>query len=135
MSEILEYSVDLKNAEAPVPLPVGQYPFEIRGAELKAANAKGNRVLALNLYIAPESYRVDFTEGNPDGTTVTYNRLVFKDDVVSRFQMRKFLEAVGAKLSNKVDPNTLIGLTGTVEIANEEWEGVPRATATKIIAK
>jgi hypothetical protein len=48
--------------------------------------------------------------------------------------MRQFLERVGAPLSNRVDLNSLIGLTATVEITHQEYEGEQRAQIARILA-
>jgi len=135
MSEasIIEFSEDLSNAEAPAPLPEQDYPFEIRAAEKKQSN-KGNDYLALTLFIAPESYPVDFTDGDPDGSSLSYNRVQLEDNQRNRYRLRKFLEAVGAPLSSKIDLNGLVGLTGTVTVKHEEYEGETRAVAAKISA-
>jgi len=130
---VFEYSVDLNNAEAPVPLPAGLYPFEVRQATVKTSS-KGNKYIALNLHISPDAYPADFTDGSQDGTIVSFNRLVYDDSVQGRYRMKKARQALGAKLSNKVDVNELMGLTGTVQIEVETYEGEPRAQATKIVA-
>jgi hypothetical protein len=127
-----EYSQSLADAEAPVPLPKGPYPFEIKKAELKKSKS-GNTILNVSCFIEPDNYPVDFTEGHPDGTTLIFGRLVVRDDAQSRYQMRKFLESVGAPLSSKLDPNDLIGRTGTLEVDHDTWEGVLRATIAKIL--
>lgn len=130
---IIEFSEDLSNAEAPAPLPKSDYPFEVRSAE-KKTSAKGNEFASIVLFIAPEAYPADFTEGNEDGTMLTYNRLMLSDTPQNRYRVRKFLEAVGAKTGKKLDLNDLIGLNGIVSVDHEMYEGENRAVAKKILA-
>jgi hypothetical protein len=93
----------------------------------------GNSVGA-GVRIHSESYPADYTEGDPDGTELHYNRLQTDDTGRNRFRMRQFLERVGAPLSNRVDLNSLIGLTATVEITHQEYEGEQRAQIARILA-
>lgn len=113
---MIEFSQDLNNVVAPDPLPPGVYPAEIIGATEKVSGSTGNRYLNVVFRINSESYPADYTDGDPDGIEIHYNLLQLNDNGRNRFRMKKFLERVGAPLSNSVDPNTLIGLTATVEI-------------------
>jgi len=130
---IIEFSEDLSNAEQPEPLPKGQYPFEIRAAERKTSG-KGNEYAEINLFIDPETYPADYTEGNEDGTILVYRRLQLTDNPQGRYRIRKFLEAVGGKLGKKMDLNDLVGLNGIVEVDHEMFEGENRAVAKRILA-
>jgi hypothetical protein len=130
---IIEYSEDISNAEAPAPLPPGDYPAEIRGAEIKTSQ-KGNEYVAVTFFIAPESYPADFTEGDADGMTLSYNRIVVDDSPRGRHRMRKFCEAIGASTSAKLDVNDWIGNTAVVSVAQSEYEGETRAEIAKVIA-
>jgi uncharacterized protein DUF669 len=132
-TSLMEFSSDLSTAEAPPPLPVGEYPASIVKAEIKDS-AKGNKYLALMFRIEPESYPADFIDGNPEGETLSYNRVVLQDNPQGRYRMRKFLESVGGTLSTRVDPNELMGLTATVGIVHGKWEGETRAEIAKVLA-
>lgn len=133
MSEsIIEYSVDLNEQNAPEPLPARDYPAEIRAAERKVSKTSGNEYPAIKFFIAPENYPADFTEGNPNGEVLDYNRLSLADTPQARYRMRKFLEAIGGPLGKSLDLNALVGLTATVTIDHEEFEGVKRAVITKV---
>jgi hypothetical protein len=130
---IMEFSSDLNDAEAPPPLPAGEYPASIVKAEIKLSG-KGNNYLALMFRIDPESYPADFQDGNPDGETLTYNRVALQDTPQGRYRVRKFMESVGATLGRTVDPNELMGLTATVGVTHGSWEGETRAEIAKVIA-
>jgi hypothetical protein len=45
-----------------------------------------------------------------------------------------FLEKCGGPLGRTVDLNALIGLTATVEITHQEYEGEQRAQIARILA-
>lgn len=128
---LLEFSQDLNDAVAPSPIPAGEYPATIVKAEVKTSQG-GNRYLALQFRVEPDAYPADFTDGNPEGELISYNRLMIEDSGRGRWRMRKFLEAVGASLGRSVDPNELIGLAANIGITHGSWEGEARAEISKI---
>jgi len=130
---IFEFTVDLQEQEAPVPLPPGEYPAEITQAENRVSGNTGNVYCAITFRIAPENYPADYTEGDPDGTTLTYNRLLLADKPRERHRLRKFLESVGAKLGRSFDPNDLIGLHATVVIEHRQFEGEDQAQISRVM--
>jgi hypothetical protein len=132
-SSILEFSEDIASAEAPVPLPVGDYPAEIRAAERKTSG-KGNDYGSVQFFIAPEAYPADYTEGEPDGMVLTYNRVSLADTPAGRHRMRKFVEAIGAPGGTKIDMNDWIGRTATVSVVHDTYEGETRAAIAKVVA-
>lgn len=131
---IMEFSQDLSTQEAPPPLPAGTYPAEIISAAFKVSATSGNTYCAIQFKISPDSYPADFTEGDPDGTTLSYNRLVMEDSPQARWRLRKFLEAVGGRLGKSFDPSDILGLAGNIEVANETFEGEPRAQIKRVVA-
>ena len=131
-NSIMEFSSDIGDAEAPPPLPAGEYPAQIVKAEIKDSQ-KGNKYLALMFRVEPESYPADFQDGNPDGETFSYNRLVLADTAQGRYRIRKFAESVGAPVGRTVDPNDYMGLTATVGVVHGKWEGEVRAEIAKVV--
>lgn len=131
VQSIIDYNEDLGNAEAPVPLPIGDYTADIRSAEVRTS-PKGNQYIAVAFYISPDSYPADFTEGNADGETLTFMRLSPENTIRARYQMKKFCEAIGAKLGKTIDLNDWIGLTAVVEVAHSTYEGDARAEIKKV---
>jgi len=129
------YSEDLNNAEAPNPLPAGNYPAEVLQASIEDSKSKpGRKNLKLTLFIAPESYPADYLDGNPDGMKLdSYTSL--RDDPRGRFQMKKFNETLGVKNSTKVDPNDYMGCTCTVEITHRDYQGMAQESIGKILAR
>jgi hypothetical protein len=131
---ILSFSEDISNAVAPAPLPPGPYPAEIIGAQKRVSQATGNEYASIVFRINASSYPADYTDGNPDGTELTYNRLLIEDTPQSRYRWRQFMERVGGPLGRSVDLNSLLGLTATVDITHQEYEGEQRAQIARIVA-
>lgn len=128
---IIEYTEDLSEATEPQPLPAGDYTGEIRGVEAKTSD-KGNRYISVAFFIEPEQYPADYTDGNPDGTTMSYNRLSPEANQRARWNMKKFCEAIGVPLTSKIDLNEWIGKTAIIEVINGSYEGSPTAQIKKI---
>jgi hypothetical protein len=134
VSSILEFSEDVATAEAVPPLPEGDYPAEIRAASVKTGQTSGKPYGAVQFFIAPESYPADYTDGDPDGVLLTYSRVSVEDTPASRHRLRKFVEAIGAKAGTKIDMNEWIGLTATVSIKHDTYEGEKRAAIQRVIS-
>jgi len=127
---ILEYSSDITSAEAPPPLKVGEYPAVIEAITQKQSQTSGKDYLSVDLRISPDDFPADFDPNKelyPEGVVLQYNRLVVEDTARSRYNMRKFCEAIGAKMGKRVDPSEWIGLACKVGIKHERYEGEPRA--------
>lgn len=133
LPSVVEFSEDISQAEPPVPLPVGDYQAEIRAAENKTSQ-KGNSYAAVQFFIPPEQYPADYTEGEPDGMILSYNRVGLSDTPAGRHRVRKFTEAIGAPAGKKVDLNEWVGRTATVTVVHDEYEGEPRAAIAKVSA-
>ncbi|HSW91770.1 MAG TPA: DUF669 domain-containing protein [Candidatus Saccharimonadales bacterium] len=132
---IISFSEDVATAEAPPPLPVGQYSAEIRSAERKTSATSGNEYVRVQFYIPPEQYPADFTDGNPEGMILDYNRVPVQDNPSARFRMRKFCEAIGySPKGGNVDINEWIGNTATVDIVHDTFEGETRAQIKRVVA-
>jgi hypothetical protein len=131
---LIEFSEDLNNAEAPTPLPPNIYPAEIISAEPKISQASGNRYLATQWRIPADAYPADFTDGDPDGMVLSYNRVLLMDEKTPRYRLRKFLEAIGGPLGRTLDPSDLIGLTANVSVGTEEYEGEKRSVIKMVMA-
>ena len=130
---ILNFSQDITNAEPPPPLPVGSYPAEIIGAQKRTSAASSKEYAQIMFRINAEAYPADYTEGDPDGTTLMYNRLQTADTPNNRHRWKQFLRHVGASTGHSVDLNALIGLTCMVEITHQEFEGEQRAQIARIL--
>jgi len=131
---ILTFSEDITNAEAPPPLPVGPYPAEIIGAQRRTSPTTGKDYAQIMLRINSESYPADYTDGDPDGTVISYNRLQMEDNAANRHRWRVFLEKCGGPLGRSIDLNALVGLSCTVDITHQEYEGEQRPQVARILA-
>lgn len=131
---ILTFSEDISNAQPPPPLPVGPYPAEIIGAQRRTSAASGNEYAQIMMRINAEAYPADYIDGDPDGTTLMYNRMVIGDSPQIRHRWRVFMERCGGPLGRTIDLNTLVGLTCTVDITHQEFEGEMRAQIARVLA-
>lgn len=125
---ILEFSEDLKDAEAPTSLPAGDYTGEVVAAENGTSANSGKDRAAVTFRIKPEDYPADYEDANefPDGKQVTFY-VGTEDTKPARFRLRKFMEAIGvAPKGKKIDVNEWIGKTAILEIIPDEYEGIER---------
>lgn len=134
MPSVIEFGEDISNAEAPVPLPTGDYAAEIRAATQKISQTSGNPYASVQFFIPPEQYPADYTEGEPDGMVLTFNRCSLQDTPASRHRLRKFLEAIGAPSGKKIDLNEWVGRSATISVQHDTYEGETRAAIGKVTA-
>lgn len=134
INSIVEFSEDIASAEAVPPLPPGDYAAEVRGATHKTSATSGNPYAAVQFFIAPEQYPADYSDGDPDGTLLTFNRVTLVDSPAARHRLRKFCEAIGAPMGKSIDLNSWVGLTGHVTVVTDEYEGEKRAAIAKVVA-
>lgn len=133
-TSILEFSEDISTAQPPPPLPVGPYPAQIISVQTRVSATTGNEYVQIGFRVNPEMYPADFTGGDPDGTVLMYNRLTTDDTPRMRYQWRKFLENVGGPRGRRLDLGALMGLTGNIDVAHQEYEGEQRPTIARILA-
>lgn len=135
LTSIIDFGVDLSTVEAPKPLPAGVYDAVIQTAELtKTKNSEDPKdMLKVTYNISADQYPADYTDGNPNGTTLTQYFMADKS-VRSMFALKRFLLAIGAPMSNQLDATTLIGLPAKIEVANQLWEGMETARVARVVA-
>lgn len=124
---ILEFSEDIGSAEAPPVLPANEYPATIEKVDVRESSS-GNMMIPVTFRISADDFPADFdgAESYPDGVTITYYRLLAEDNQRARYNLRKFCETIGAKMGKTVDPNEWIGLSATLKVQPEMYEGEPR---------
>lgn len=131
---IVEFSEDIGEQEAPEPLPSGEYTATIQGAEVRESQ-RGTKYAQVAFHVAPEEFPADYpAENNPDGLLCYYRRVSLEDNPRSRYGTRKFCEAIGAPMSNRLDLNEWVGLTAIVNIDHSEYEGVTREEISRVTA-
>lgn len=128
---ILSYGEDISNAEAPPPLPDGEYEAEIRNATTKVSST-GNTMVPVTVSISPDHYPADYpVEFAPDGVTLTSYRLIYEDSARGRYRMRKFCDSIGAVTGKHINPTDWIGSKVLVTVGHEEYEGEQRNNIQK----
>lgn len=132
-TSIMRFSQDIATAEAPPPIPARPYRAEVIGASVRPAASSGVDYLNLQFRIPAEEYPADYTEGDPDGTILYYNRLAVEDKPQNRYRIRRAMERLGGPLSMEIDCNALIGLWANVEVVHNEYEGEMRANISKLL--
>ena len=131
---IMRFSQDITNAEAPPPLPARQYRAEIIGAFIRPAQSSGVPYLNIQFRVPAEAYPADYTDGDPEGTVLYYNRVPATDTPTNRHRWRVLMEKIGGPLSMEVDLNSLIGLWGNIEVVHQEYEGEQRAAIARVVS-
>lgn len=131
---IVEFSEDIAEAEAPEPLPEGDYTAEIMGAEVRISQT-GKKYGAISFMISPDEYPADYpVENAPDGVLIVYRRVSLEDTPTARFMTRRFCEAIGAPMARQLDLSQWVSLSAKVHVTNSEWEGIPRAEIDRVEA-
>lgn len=135
-NSILDYSADIADAEAPVALPAGDYPAKIVAAENGTSQSSGKSRVDVTFRIAPEDFPADYedAESFPDGKDV-HAYVSAEDTKAARFRMKKFCEAIGASMSNRLDINDWIGKSAVITIEPDAFEGIERERFRKAEAK
>jgi len=133
LSSIIEFSVDLKNQEAPEPLPAGSYTGVIRKAEVKESQ-RGTMYGAISFHIGADQFPADFKDGPDDGLTLVYRRVGLEDNPQARYGTKRFMESIGAPLSKKVDVNEWVGMESAIDVIHDTYEGVTRAVIDRVRA-
>jgi hypothetical protein len=130
---IVSFSEDIAEAEAPEPLPERDYPATIADANV-GETKNGDPMFIIKFKINEDDYPADFDAGNaPGGKTLTHY-LVAQDSPAGRHRVKQFCQAVGAPMSKKLRAGDFIGLTAQITIKHEEYEGVPRERIQRVNA-
>ena len=133
LSSIVEFSVDLNKQEAPEPLPPGAYVGVIRKAEVKESQ-RGRMYGAVSCHIGSDQFPADFKDGPEDGLTLIYRRVGLEDNPQARYGTNRFIEAIGAPLSKKIDVNEWVGMEAALDVVLDTYEGVTRAVVDRVRA-
>lgn len=133
MGSILEFTENLKDAEAPKALPAGDIPGEVTGAEYGLSKSSGRPQVDISFRIKPDDYPPDYEDAVsfPDGKIVHFY-LGAGDDKVSRFRLRQFIESIGGKLGTRVDINDWIGKSAMLTLGVDPFEGVDRERILRV---
>lgn len=133
-TSILEFSSSIASAEAPPPLPVGEYTMTVTGCEHKVSSNTGNPMIVTTFRVAPEDYPADFdSESYPDGVSMTLYTMA-RDVANDRFRIRKLCEACGVAATRKLDLNGFMGMTARGNVQHEDYEGVANARIKNLVS-
>lgn len=130
LPSVLEFSQNIADAKQPAPLPTRDYRASIRGAEVKLSKS-GKRMIVSSFFVSPDQYPADYTDGNPDGTILSYY-LVAEDTPQGRWRLRQFCEAIGAPMSARIEPSSWIGTDCMIKVEHEMYEGNPQARVASV---
>lgn len=134
--QIVEFEEDIESAEAPEPLPLGDYRGEIVEAKVDAkANDDGSQNVfgRFTFRIGKDQFPADFAEvfKELDHTDVTYIRSL-NPDQRSRFGLKKFAQALGVVVGKTFDPAAFVGQEGLLKITHRTYEGVNYAQVSAV---
>lgn len=134
-SSIIQYDEDISNAQPPAPLPESEYPATIVGAQIRTSG-QGNQYVETMFRVDPDDFPADYPiEEAPDGVQLAYRRVPVDNTKSARYRMRRFCETIGAPCGTSVDVNEWVGLTATIVVKHEEYEGEPRANIVSVKAE
>jgi hypothetical protein len=128
LPSVMEFSANVAEQQAPVPLPVRTYPAQCTDAAFRQSKSNPDNILLwLEFTIAPTDYPADYTE-TQDTTKLFYNRLIVnRDDARTRFQIRQLCDKMRVPVSRTLDANDFRGKAANLKIKHGSWEGLPRA--------
>lgn len=133
LSSIVEFSMNLKDQEAPEPLPAGKYTGVIRDSEKKESQ-RGTMYAAVSFHIGADQFPADYKDGSDDGLTIVYRRCGLEDNPQARYGCKRFIEAIGAPLAKKIDVSEWVGMEAALEVEHDTYEGVTRAVINRVHA-
>ena len=134
LSSIIEYSINLKDQEAPPPLPPGEYVGTIRKTEVKESK-RGTMYCAVSFHIPADQFPADFEGGDEEGLSLVFRRVGLEDNPQSRYGTKRFIESIGAPLAKKIDVNEWIGMSAALDVVLDTYEGVTRAVIDRVRAE
>ena len=134
IESIFDFSADISSQEAPPPIPKGKYLASITSAVPKTSVNTGNRYADVTFTISPDQFPPDFASVQSDAVNLHHRTLVIKDDARSRYNIRRFCEAVRAPVGRKFDLNDLIGKTAMLTIDHRQYQGVDQAEIKQVEA-
>lgn len=133
LGSVYEFQSNIGDAEAPKPLPMGEYRASVRSAELQLSKSSGNPMIVVSYHISPDQFPADFTDGNPDGEVLTVYKSL-SETPQNKWLLRKFCEMHGVAASNRLVATDFIGQDVIVKITHEDYQGVSQARANPVRA-
>lgn len=131
---LLNFSINIADAEAPPQLPAGEYKCICTAAVDKTAASSGNPMLTLTLQVPRSEFPADFDPGEGvDELTFTMN-VVSRDIPADRWRMKNVCKAFGVPMSSSIDPNDFVGRDARCRIRmGMDLEKNPRAEVGQVL--
>lgn len=126
LGSVFEFADDISKAEAPPPLPPRSYVGTVTGA-VAAMSKKGGKYAAIEFTIAPDQFPPDFAAIQQDAVKLYYRRVGLDDTARTRYNIRKFCEALRVPVSKRFDLNDCIGKSASLKVGDSEYNGEKRA--------
>jgi len=135
LGSIIEFTDDIDDAEAPMPLPEGQYEAEIKAVEAKMSS-NNKKYAAVSFYIQTDAFPADYPiDEAPDGLVLIFRKLSLENNKMSKFNLKRFIQNIGAPpVGRSLDLTQWVGLKATVVVKHDTWEGTKRSTIDKVVA-
>lgn len=134
MSNILEFSANIADAEAPPALPAGTYEAVCVSAQPGVSKSSGNPTLPLQFKVPKSQFPADFDAGGLDEITLVLNSLTTRDTAQDRWRLKGICQALGVPMSNTLDPNDFIMKSCRLETrVAPGLDGTPRAEIAKVL--
>lgn len=131
---LYQFSDDIGEAEAPEPLPEGDYPATIVDVEDRTTQ-DGRPMVRVAFKINEEDYPADYDAGMAPGGKTLSMFMMMDDSAQTRFRLRRFCENISAPTGRGIRPKAdWMNLAANVTIKHEEYEGVMRERIQKVNA-
>lgn len=122
---VLGFSQDIADAKPPAPLPVGSYRAIVKNA-VNRLSQKQKRMMVLEMWVSPDQYPADYTDGNPDGTMLSYF-VPAEDTPQGRWNVKKACEVFGVPMSRDIPVTEFMSREVMIKVTHEMYEGNPQA--------
>lgn len=128
LPSVLSYSQDIADAKPPAPLPAGTYRAVVKGLpEVTLSKSSGKKMIVIPLFISPDQYPADYTDGNPDGTILTHY-VGAEDTPMGRYSVKRACETFGVPMNGReINVSEFAGREVMCKVTHEMYEGNPQA--------
>ena len=117
---VLEFDMDISDAEKPPLFPIGWYPAEIKSASAGLSKSSGNRMVTFTTTISPDDYPADYpAEIEPDGKEFRLY-IPATNKPKDKYRWRQICEAVGVTPSSELRMEDFFGKKWMVEVVHRQ---------------
>lgn len=130
LPSVLTFSEDIANAKPPAPLPASTYRGSVKHAAHEISKNSGKRMIKIEFHVTADQYPADYTDGNPDGTVLSYY-VPAEDTPQGRFNVKRICETLGVPMSREIDVSQMFGREAMLKVVHEPYEGNQQAKITR----